>query len=461
MYRDELLAEVDKRTQLAYSNEMEMLTFFLTDGQLYGLNVFKIIEILECPKTVTKMPNAKDSIKGAIDFRGHAISLIDLAEAMGMEPVDRDNVVSYVLVCEYSTTTQGFLISQPNMLLHKSWDDIISPEGGVYDTSYLTAITYHEGETIQILDVEKILGEIIGIDDQVSDELVEQASDVGAHKLQILVADDSKAARMLLESALSQMGAHFTLCESATKAWEVLQASADAETGQSSYNLIISDIEMPGMDGFEASEAIRARHVDTRIIMVTAYGREEAAQAAEGAGITGFLTKPVSPSTLLDAVMTALGREAVSSRRADQRLDEEHDAVAQLKGAKVLLVEDNEINQELALELLANGGIVADVANNGQEALDKLKQHHYDAVLMDVQMPVMDGFSATRAIREWERALQRPPMPIVALTANAMKEDVEEAHQAGCDLHLTKPVKKQTLLQTLASVSLGSTMDEN
>lgn len=151
MAHDELMAEVDQRTNLAMSNEMEMLTFYLTDKQLYGLNVFKIIEILETPKRVTKIPHAHATIKGEINFRGRSISMIDLAEYLGLQPVDYKNEVSYVLVCEYSTTTQGFLISQPNLLITKSWDDIIKPDGTVYNSSCLTAFVYHDGEAIQML----------------------------------------------------------------------------------------------------------------------------------------------------------------------------------------------------------------------------------------------------------------------------------------------------------------------
>ncbi|MBF0160615.1 MAG: purine-binding chemotaxis protein CheW, partial [Magnetococcales bacterium] len=216
--------EIDRRTNLAFSNEMEMLTFFLTDDQLYGLNVFKIIEILECPATVTRMPHSHPSVVGAIDFRSHAVPLIDLSHALGMEPVDRSRSISYVLVCEYSTTTQGLLISRPNMLIHKKWDDIRRPEGSIYDATYLTAITYHDGHPVQILDVEKILSEIIGLEDTVANDLVEKGRQLVVQGHHVLAVDDSKAARSMIQSALEQLGIQHTLFDNAAAALEALEA---------------------------------------------------------------------------------------------------------------------------------------------------------------------------------------------------------------------------------------------
>lgn len=308
MNPDNFMAEVDQRTNLAFSNEMEMLTFFLTDGQLYGLNVFKIIEILECPRSITKMPRSEKSIKGAIDFRGRAISLIDLSEAMGLPPVDRSAGVSYVLVCEYSTTTQGFLIAEPNMLLHKKWDDIISPEGGIYDHSYLTAITYHEGETIQILDVEKILVEIIGIEERVSDDLLERSRRVVKEEHRVLAVDDSKAARALIESALDQIGIRHTVVDNAEKAFEALVGSLEGE-GADPFTLILSDIEMPVMDGFTFTRKVRA-HPELKEIYLALHSslsNKSNEHKAAQMGANAFIPK-FQPDKIVGAILEQLGK---------------------------------------------------------------------------------------------------------------------------------------------------------
>ncbi|MBF0582906.1 MAG: chemotaxis protein CheV [Magnetococcales bacterium] len=256
MTQDQLFAEVDKRANLAMSNEVEMLTFYLMDQQLYGLNVFKIIEILETPKGISRIPRSHPTIKGEIDFRGHPINLIDLGEYLGMEPVDYKHAVSYVLVCEYSTTIQGFLVARPNVLVTKNWDEIIKPVGAVYESSCLTAITYHEGRPIQMLDVEKVLNDIVGIDIKISKELIEKGQQVVRKEHHILAVDDSKAACHLIQAVLNQMGIRHTVVDEAPKALELLEQSINKE-GKSSYTMVFTDIEMPIMDGFTFTRMVK------------------------------------------------------------------------------------------------------------------------------------------------------------------------------------------------------------
>ncbi|MBF0400324.1 MAG: chemotaxis protein CheV [Magnetococcales bacterium] len=256
MTQDQLFAEVDKRANLAMSNEVEMLTFYLMDQQLYGLNVFKIIEILETPKGISRIPRSHPTIKGEIDFRGHPINLIDLGEYLGMEPVDYKHAISYVLVCEYSTTIQGFLVARPNVLVTKSWDEIIKPVGAVYESSCLTAITYHEGRPIQMLDVEKVLNDIVGIDIKISKELIERGQQVVRKEHHILAVDDSKAACHLIQAVLNQMGIRHTVVDEAPKALELLEQSINKE-GKSSYTMVFTDIEMPIMDGFTFTRMVK------------------------------------------------------------------------------------------------------------------------------------------------------------------------------------------------------------
>lgn len=302
--QDELMAEVEQRANLAYSNQMEMLTFYLTDEQLYGLNVFKIIEILECPKKVTKVPYAPPSVKGTIDFRGHGVTIIDLAEAMGLPGIDYKNKIAYVMICEYSTTTQGFLVAQPNVLINKSWDDIIQPDNIVYDTSYLTAITYHKGEAVQILDVEKLLSEIIGIEDTISENLLEKAREVITDAHHILAVDDSKAARQLIQGAMEQLGIQHTLVDSPVKALEILEKSVEEGNGTSRYTVIFTDIEMPVMDGFAFTRKVKA-NPDLRDIYLAAHSslsNRSNREKARSMGADDFIPK-FTPDRIATAIL--------------------------------------------------------------------------------------------------------------------------------------------------------------
>lgn len=307
------MAEVEQRTRLAFSNEMEMLTFYLTDGQLYGLNVFKIIEILECPKHVTKVPQSHPAIKGSIDFRSHPISMIDLSEAMGLPPTDYRNTVSYVLVCEYSTSIQGFLVSQPNVLINKSWDDIIKPSGTIYDNSYLTAITYHNDHPIQILDVEKILSEIVGIEVAVSEALIQKGKAIVTQAHHILAVDDSKAARNLIATALNQLDIRHTLVEDAQKALDMLEESV-ADGSPCPYTLIFTDIEMPVMDGFTFTRKVRAnpRLKEVYLAIHSSLSNKSNEDKAQAMGADDFIPK-FTPDRIIGAIVEQL--EKVEQRR--------------------------------------------------------------------------------------------------------------------------------------------------
>ena len=264
--------------------------------------------------------------------------------------------------------------------------------------------------------------------------------------LRVLVVDDNATAREILAEMLTRFGLRVGQAASGEHAIEQLR---QADSGDP-YDLVLMDWRMPGIDGVEAIRAIKnnpgIKHAPT-VIMVTAYGRESASQAAHDIQIASFLTKPVTSSTLLDTIMAAKGREIASETRAAGRQGEVADAVDRLRGARILLVEDNEINQELALELLSSNGLSVQVANNGQEALDLLAKETFDGVLMDCQMPVMDGYTATRRIRE---LAQHKDLPVLAMTANAMAGDRETALEAGMNDHIAKPINVRALFATMA-----------
>lgn len=270
------------------------------------------------------------------------------------------------------------------------------------------------------------------------------STELGA--LHVLVVDDNPSAREILGGMLTSMGLRVELAETGDTALKLIE---DANS-HDPYQLVLMDWMMPRQDGVSTARAIETNKRLSKIptvIMVTAYGREEASQAADGVRISGFLTKPVTPSTLHDAIMLAMGREVVSESRASKREDMAIEAINKLKGARVLLVEDNEINQELAEELLTTNGIVVEVAGNGKEAMDILDKKEFDGVLMDCQMPVMDGYTATRKLRLQERF---KTLPILAMTANAMAGDRDKVIDAGMNDHIAKPINVNEMFHTMA-----------
>lgn len=262
----------------------------------------------------------------------------------------------------------------------------------------------------------------------------------------VLVVDDNKTAGEILTTMLRAMQFRVDCVESAAEALEAIRAANDKEP----YKLLVTDWRMPVMDGLDLVKVLEQDNMLTqtpRIILVTAYSRDEAMNAAKDLHIQSFLNKPVTQSSLLDAVMSAVGREVLEESRTQLRQAEIQHSVEQLRGAHILLVEDNEVNQELAVELLQAQGLQVTVAQHGQEALDLLAQQSFDGVLMDCQMPVMDGYTATRLIRQQPRFAS---LPIIAMTANAMAGDRELVIAAGMNDHIPKPVNVQEMFETMA-----------
>ncbi len=266
-------------------------------------------------------------------------------------------------------------------------------------------------------------------------------------KLKVLVVDDVASAREMLQTTLESFSCRVTCVDSGQAALDALETAPADDP----FRLVLMDWKMPGMDGIEATRRIKDHptlaHMLT-IIMVTAYGREEVMEQAKRAGVEGFLIKPVTPSTLLDTIMGVFGEKGGFLRvgRADK--DWKVKTQDAIRGAHVLLAEDNPINQQVAEELLNQAGLKVTIANNGREAVEMLDDENvYDAVLMDVQMPEMDGYEATGAIR------QRPEfkdLPIIAMTANVMAGDREKCLEAGMNDHVAKPIEPDKLFKTLS-----------
>jgi two-component system chemotaxis response regulator CheV len=292
---DDMLAEVDQRANLALSNQMEMLTFYLTDGQLYGINVFKIVEVIECTGRITKIPTSHPAIKGTVNFRGSSVTVIDLSEALDMPPVDYINNIGYIIICEYNDVVQGFLVNEPDTLINKSWEEIKSPTGFISASSYLTALAFlDDARTVQILDIEKILSEIVGIEAELSEHIVEEHKQIDLSDFNILVVDDSRAARAMIQHVLDEMGVKSLVMDNAISALQHLEGlAARGGSVRDKLNLIISDIEMPGMDGFTFVRKIRAnpKLQDLYVVMHSSLSNTSNIQKATQVGANDFLAK--------------------------------------------------------------------------------------------------------------------------------------------------------------------------
>ena len=272
----------------------------------------------------------------------------------------------------------------------------------------------------------------------------------GFDTVRALVVDDNAFARDVLLGMLDALGIRADAVGSGDEALEQLVL---ADANRTPYDLVLLDWKMPGMNGFECAERLLRLPLSRRrppsVLMVTAFSRDEALQRAQERRLVfaDLLTKPVTPSSMFDACCKALGLVpffASSGSRREGLLDHAH---AALRGARLLLIEDNAINRELALDLLSNAGVEVQVAGDGREALEVLARGSFDGVLMDCQMPVMDGFAAARAIR------QRPQwrdLPVIAMTANAMVGDREKVMAAGMNDHIAKPIKVDEMFATLA-----------
>jgi two-component system sensor histidine kinase/response regulator len=264
----------------------------------------------------------------------------------------------------------------------------------------------------------------------------------------VLVVDDNPLAVHTLSEMLRSMTFRVDAVASGADA---IAAVARADRDADPFAIVFLDWRMPGLDGMETARRLDAMPLGKRPrrVLVTAYGREDVLREAESTGFDGILVKPVSPSLLFDAAMRALGDEDAGGTSAGAPVPTLHTEtrdLTRLQGARVLLVEDNEFNQQVAVELLAAAGIHVELAQNGALAVQRAEQGTYDLVLMDLQMPVMDGMEATRRIRAMPG---RDRLPILAMTANAMAGDRERSLAGGMNDHVTKPIDPEELFGVL------------
>jgi len=263
--------------------------------------------------------------------------------------------------------------------------------------------------------------------------------------LNVLVVDDCPDSCNIMKKILSSFDFHVELACSPEVALNRLK---DNELRANPINLIMMDWLMPNLDGIEVSSIIRTDlKLTIPIILMTAFEKENLSRYAEEAGINGFLNKPIYQSTLFDAIMDAFGKKGAKTAKRKKSFTTKTSIYRKrLKGLRVLVAEDNFTNQEIALAILENAEIVVKIVNNGKEAVDALNKFQFDAVLMDIQMPVMDGYEATKTIRKNSKFAS---LPIIAMTAHAMKGDEQKCINAGMDAYISKPVNQNKMFQTL------------
>lgn len=303
-----ILDSVNQRTQLVGQNRLELLTFRLMGRQRYGINVFKVREVLQCPR-LTVIPNLHRLVKGVAHIRGHNVSVIDLSLAIGGRPTT-DIDKCFVVIAEFNRTIQAFLVSSVERIINMHWEAILPPPEGAGRAHYLTAVTNIDNELVEILDVEKVLAEIAPVDETMDVAIGEEIAQAEQEKTivrRILIVDDSTVARKQLERAIRSIGFEVVSAKDGKEAYDTLLEMTREGDIYDQISLVISDIEMPEMDGYTLTAEIR-RNTDLKDLYVILHSSLSGVfnQAmVDRVGANTFIAK-FNPDELGNAVKSAL-----------------------------------------------------------------------------------------------------------------------------------------------------------
>lgn len=251
-----ILDSVNQLTQLVGQNRLELLLFRLNGRQRFGINVFKVREVLQCPR-LTAMPKLHPFVRGVAHIRGQTISVIDLSMATGGRPV-QDLSQAFIIIAEYNRSVQGFLVGNVERIINMNWESILPPPKGAGRYNYMTAVTEIDGELIEILDVEKILDEISPVNTDVSEAVVASSEEHHTRGSLVMVADDSSVARKQVQKALNAIGVECIMAKDGKDALNMLKDMAKKGPITDQIRVLISDIEMPEMDGYTLTAEIRS-----------------------------------------------------------------------------------------------------------------------------------------------------------------------------------------------------------
>ncbi|MEL0168155.1 MAG: chemotaxis protein CheV [Pseudomonadaceae bacterium] len=251
-----VMDSVNQRTQLVGQNRLELLLFRLAGNQLYGINVFKVKEVLQCPR-LTAMPKLHPVVRGVAHIRGGTLPILDLNRATG-GPGLEDLDTAFVIITEYNYKVQGFLVRSVERIVNMNWSEIHPPPKGTGREHYLTAVTRVDNQMVEIIDVEKVLAEVVPANEKVSEGVVDAGTQAEAVSRRVLIVDDSSIARKQVMRCLQEIGVEIVALNDGRQALDWLKARADeGEDVSESLLMMISDIEMPEMDGYTLTAEVR------------------------------------------------------------------------------------------------------------------------------------------------------------------------------------------------------------
>lgn len=303
-----ILDTVNSRTQLVGQNRLELLLFKLQGSQVYGINVFKVREVLPCP-ALTIIPKSSSVVRGVAHIRGGTISVMDLGLAIGKPPLP-DISNCFVIITEYNTATQGFLVRTVERIVNMNWEAIHPPPKGAGRDNYLTAVTEVDGKLVEIIDVEKVLAEISPPVEEISAGVIDEEVSLAAVSKHVLIVDDSAIARKQIKRCVESVGAETTTLNDGRQALDYLRSIADSgEKVSNKIMMMISDIEMPEMDGYTLTAEVRAdsRLSDMYVLLHTSLSGVFNQAMVKKVGANEFLAK-FNPD-LLAAVVAQRVRE--------------------------------------------------------------------------------------------------------------------------------------------------------
>ncbi|WP_449286917.1 chemotaxis protein CheV [Marinobacter sp. PE14] len=300
-----VLDSVNQRTQMVGKNRLELLLFRLRGRQIYGINVFKVKEVLQCPKLFS-LPNSRPVVRGVAHSRGETIPIIDLSMAIGLPGIPQEELsTSFVIITEYNRKTQGFLVSGVERIMNMNWEEILPPPKGAGKDVYLTAVTKIDDKLIEIIDVEKILSEVSPLGEDVTEAVLSKSAERVPGHLPVLVVDDSSVARRQIQRCLTAIGMEVVLKNDGKQAIEYLkEITGDGSRAKDHFSLIISDVEMPEMDGYTLVTKVKEDPAlsDMFVMLHTSLSGVFNQAMVKKVGADDFMAK-FSPDELAERVM--------------------------------------------------------------------------------------------------------------------------------------------------------------
>ncbi|WMS89264.1 chemotaxis protein CheV [Pleionea litopenaei] len=301
-----ILDSVNQRTQMVGQNRLELLLFKLRGRQVYGINVFKVREVLQCPE-LTQLPQRHAVVRGVAHIRGQTISVMDLSLATGGPPLENIHNC-FVIIAEYNRAVQGFLVSSVERIVNMNWGDIHPPPKGSGRDHYLTAVTEIDKQLVEIIDVEKILAEITPASDIVSQEVIQKSAGREPQDKIVLIADDSSVARNQIKRTVEQLGMKVVTKKDGREALDFLKDLVDeGKRVNDEILLLISDIEMPEMDGYTLTAEIRGNESlkDLWVLLHTSLSGVFNQAMVQKVGANDFIPK-FNPDELASSVQKRL-----------------------------------------------------------------------------------------------------------------------------------------------------------